>query len=186
MLVYELLPSRQSVSSAHVAIMADWRVAETLAPEHFPGPSQLSESLPGFRYAVLQKRPDTLSLCNPRRPFSGVAFCPLRYLAQPNPVLNGGPLDRNRKFGHWARRRGQVIGSELGHGKSDGFIKRIRLDLDSVRNSLCISERNAAAGYTHSGDYTRFFVFCSPSVKGESWRHQADECRPVRGNSLGA
>ena len=105
-LVYELLPPRQSVSSAHMAIMADWRVAETLAPEHFPGLSQLYESLPGLRHAVLQKGPDTLSLCNPRRAFSRVAFSPLRYLAQPNPVLNLGPLDRNRKFGHWSGRRG--------------------------------------------------------------------------------
>jgi hypothetical protein len=85
---------------------SDRRVAETLAPEHFPGPRQLSESPPGFRYAVLQKVPDTLSLCNPRRPFSGVAFRPLRYLAQPNPVLNRGSLDGNRKLGHWAGRCG--------------------------------------------------------------------------------
>ncbi|MGA7565936.1 MAG: hypothetical protein WBW53_07675, partial [Terriglobales bacterium] len=74
-------------------------------------------------------------------------------------MLNGGPLDRNRKFGHWAGRRGQVIGSELGHCKSHRFIKRVCLDLDSVRNSLCIGERNAAAGYAHPGIIPRISLF---------------------------
>ena len=63
----------------------------------------MSKSLPGFGHAVLQKGPDALSLCNPCGPFSRVAFRPPRYLAQPNPVLNGRPWPSSsrcdRRFG---------------------------------------------------------------------------------------
>ena len=69
--VDKLLPSRQSVSSAHVGDYGRSAIRSCAR-----GPSRLNRSLRSFGRTVVQKGPDTLSLCNPCGSFSRVAFRP--------------------------------------------------------------------------------------------------------------
>lgn len=78
-------------------------------------------------------------------------------------MLYGWPFNDNREFSHRLGSRDQRIAPETCDCKGHSFVKGFGVDVDAMRESVGIGERDAAACGPHAGHYTAVFAFCSPN-----------------------